>query len=204
MPDQESAASYQAMVIPADNATSVRVVQYARQSDLLPLLHREIGCDYVDATPELPSRFGSFVLWLDDVGLLKQPVEHNERAIALCRAVGYDVPDLAGTAVVTGGVGGEGDTRTLPPVLRDWLKDAFRQPPVDSRSSEPADERLHPATDARRDGHRPARGSGRLHGRPAGQPPRDATDSHRAGGTHRHRHGRPGPGASPADGPAPT
>jgi hypothetical protein len=55
------------------------------------------------------------VLWLDDVGLLKRPIEHNDRAIALCRVVGYVVADLAGTAVITGGATGAGDARTIPP-----------------------------------------------------------------------------------------
>jgi hypothetical protein len=206
MPAQESSASYQAMVIPADGTKPVRVVGYARQSDLLSLLYREIGCEHVDATPELSSRLGPFVLWLDDVGLLMQPVVHNDRAIALCRAVGYDVADLAGTAVVTGGVGDEGDTLTLPPVFRDWLLHAFRQVPTGPGSGDPTEEGEQSATDARRDGHRPARGSGRLGGRSATHAPQDATNSYGAGGAQRrHCHGRPGPatGASSADGPTP-
>lgn len=115
MSDEEHTASYEAVVIPADVAKPVHVVDYSSPQDLLHLLYREISCEYVDATPELPSRFGSFVVWLDDVGLYKRPIEHNDRAIALCRAVGYNVADLAGTAVVTGGVDGAGDTRTSHP-----------------------------------------------------------------------------------------
>jgi hypothetical protein len=126
--------AHEALVIPSDVLEPVRLVEYSRPQDLLDLLYREIGCDHVDTTPELPSRYGSFVLWVDDVGLLKQPIEHNDRAIGLCRAIGYDVPDLAGTAVITGGADGTGDTRTIPVGLRDHLLGVFQPTPV-----EPAD-----------------------------------------------------------------
>jgi hypothetical protein len=126
----------QALVIPADMQQPVRVIEYSRPDELLEVLYREIGCDYVDATPELPSRAGCFVLWLDDVGLLKRPIEHNDRAIALCRAIGYNVADLAGTAVVTGGTDGAGNTRTIPSALRDQLLATFHQPRVESDRSE--------------------------------------------------------------------
>jgi hypothetical protein len=130
---------HEALVIPVDVLVPVRVVEYSRPRDLLDLLYREIGCDYVDATPELPSRHGSFVLWLDDVGLLKQPVEHNDRAIALCRAVGYAVADLAGTAVVTGGAEGSGGTRTIPAALRDHLVSIFQPVPGELADTEAAE-----------------------------------------------------------------
>jgi hypothetical protein len=118
---RRSSVTQEALVVPVDVLEPVRVVEYSGPQDLLDLLYRQIGCDHEDPTPELPSRYGSFVLWLDDVGLLKRPIEHNDRAIASCRAVGYDVADLAGTAVITGGATGAGDTRTIPPALRDRL-----------------------------------------------------------------------------------
>jgi hypothetical protein len=166
--------TYQAVVIPADVTKPVHVVEYEQQSDLLHLLYREIGCDHVDATPQLSSRFGQFVLWLDDVGLLRRPIEHNDRATALCRATGYDVPDLAGTAVVTGGANAAGDTRTVPPELRDRLLRGF------------GTRRVKPTNDERRIGPR----------REAGRERRDS--AHR---TPRHR---PGSGASSSSEAGPT
>jgi hypothetical protein len=122
--------TYEAVVIPVDETQPARVVTYQSQRDLLPLLRREIGCDLVDSTPQLPSKFGPFRLWVDDIGLFRTPIEHNDRAIGLCRVAGYDVPDLAGTAVVTGGHTARGDTATIPPQLRNLLLEALAPPPA--------------------------------------------------------------------------
>lgn len=153
--------TYEALLIPAMVLEPVRAVEYSQPGDLSHLLRREIGCDIVDRTPQLRSRFGPFILWLDDVGLHQHPIRHNDRAIALCRAVGYDVADLAGAAVVTGGAAGSGDIRTIPPALRDWLLRAFNRPPAATAGVEPVKRRAElPARHGRR-ASSPARTSDR-------------------------------------------
>lgn len=118
--------AFQALVIPAALNQSVRVVEFAHRRELPGLIRREIGCTNVDLTPQIPTRFGPFALWLDDNGFYQQPVQHNHRAVALCRAFGYQVPDLARTAVLTAMDGG-GNVVTLPPQLRNWLLDGFQR-----------------------------------------------------------------------------
>ena len=71
-------------------------------NSLLALLYREIGCDTVDSSPDLATPDGPVRMWVDDEGLLRQPVAHNDRATAICRALGYDVPDVAGTVARVG------------------------------------------------------------------------------------------------------
>ena len=84
---------------------------------LLELLYREIVCDCVDKSPLLATPYGEMIFWVDDEGLLASPIAHNDRAIALARAVGWNTPDLAGVVVITGGYTEEGETLGVPSQL---------------------------------------------------------------------------------------
>ena len=184
---------HQALVIPADPSLPVRVVEYAQPREATSMIRREIGCQLLDLTPQLPSRFGRFALWVDDNGLYRQPVEHNDRAVALCRAHGYDVSDLARTVVVTG-MDAAGNVRTLPPGLRDWLIEAFDRL------------RARQAANEQQNHQQPTTGHDRRHHtqQPAARKdaaPGPARDTRREA----HRTAPPRrPGNRPAQGPAPS
>jgi hypothetical protein len=124
-----NASSGRALVIPAAFDTPLRVIDwpYPPHSDrrTLDVLYAEIGCDCIDATPAVSTPMGTLLGWSDDVSLLKDQPEYNDRAIALFRHFGYQVPALAGNIVLTGGADPVGDTLPLPPVLIDWLRIAF-------------------------------------------------------------------------------
>lgn len=114
-------APYTALVLPAGELPGngdlhpPRTVTWGGTSGaLLDLLYREIGCDCVDSSPDLWTPDGAVRMWGDDEGLLRRPVAHNDRALAICRALGYDTPDVGGTVVFTGGTDAEGDTLTVP------------------------------------------------------------------------------------------
>ena len=191
-PGQDGA--HQALVIPADPSLPVRVMEYAHPREVTRMIRREIGCQALDLTPQLPSRFGRFVLWVDDNGLYQQPVEHNDRAIALCRASGYDVPDLARTAVVTA-MDPDGNVRSLPPGLRDWLIDAFDR----LRTPQAANKQNQQITT----GHDRHPNRGHQTQQPATRrdsAPRPTRDTRREA----HRSPPPRPGNRPAQGPAPS
>jgi len=115
---------FEAVLIPADPDRDIEVVLYRKPEQLLDVLYEMIGCDCVDKTPRLTTQSGDeFRVWVDDVGLrpAEGEIEHNDRAIALCRSVGYEIPDVGGNAVVTGGDDVEGWTETVPPRLRDQI-----------------------------------------------------------------------------------
>ena len=124
-----NASSGRALVIPAAFDTPVRVIDwpYPPHSDrrTLDVLYAEIGCQCIDATPAVSTPMGTLLGWSDDVSLLKDQPEYNDRAIALFRHFGYQVPALAGNIVLTGGADPVGDTLPLPPALIDWLHAVF-------------------------------------------------------------------------------
>ena len=102
-----------AFVIPVDMAEPGRIVEWDADGKLLDLLHRETGCDCIDKSPELSTPYGSMAMWVDDEGLLADPIAHNDRALGLARAVGWMTPDLAGPVVITGGHIEDGTTLGL-------------------------------------------------------------------------------------------
>ena len=191
--------AHQALVIPADPTLPVRVMEYANPGDVTRMIRSEIGCHTLDLTPQLPSRFGRFVLWVDDNGLNRHPVEHNDRAIALCRASGYDVADLARTAVVTG-MDATGNVRSVPPGLRDWLLEAFGRL-RDPRAVPEQDQRTPTTEHDRRPDRRTPRSA--HNAQPPAQrrdaAPRPAHDARRAA----PRSGPPRNNGRPPLGPAP-
>lgn len=77
---------------------------------LLRLLYREVG-DTLDASTVVP---GYVRLWCQDDGLLAAEPDYNDRAIAVCRALGYLVPALAGPVVFIGAVQGEDEAGLSP------------------------------------------------------------------------------------------
>jgi hypothetical protein len=85
--------------------------------ELLDLLYREIDTDCVDCA-SIHTPDGDLTMWVSDNGLLVDPIDHNDRAIGICRGCGYDVPDVGGIAVFTGGADEEGDTLGIPEHLR--------------------------------------------------------------------------------------
>jgi hypothetical protein len=124
-----NASGGRALVIPAAFDAPLRVIDwpYPPHTDrrTLDVLYAEIGCDCIDATPAVPTPLGTLLGWSDDVSLLKDQPEYNDRAIALFRHFGYQVPALAGNIVLTGGADPVGDTLPLPPALIDWLHAVF-------------------------------------------------------------------------------
>ena len=121
-----TATTHHAIVLPAEISTPHRVIDWPYPSSraTLDLLYREIGCECVDASPSIPTPFGTLTYWVDDEGLFAEPVRHNDRGIALMRSLGYHVPDIAGTMVITGGADASGDTLGLPP-RADIVLDQF-------------------------------------------------------------------------------
>ena len=121
-----------ALVIPADPAAPVKVIAWPYGLDsmdsgaTLRLLYAEIGCTCIDATPQVRTPMGITVCgWSDDVSLLKDQPEYNDRAIAMFRHFGYQVPALAGNIVLTGGADPVGDTLPLDENLITWLVEVF-------------------------------------------------------------------------------
>ena len=122
-----------ALVIPADPAIPVRVIDWPYPPHTTPIarrtldvLYREIGCDCIDATPQVRTPMGPIVCgWSDDVSLLKDQPEFNDRAIAMFRHFGYAVSALAGTIVLTGGADPVGDTLPLDRDVCAWLVEVF-------------------------------------------------------------------------------
>jgi hypothetical protein len=113
-----------ALVIPAPFTAPVRLIDWplpphtgAIGRRTLDILYREIGCTCIDATPTVRTPLGAVTGWSDDVSLLKDQPEFNDRAIAMFRHFGYAVSALAGTIVLTGGADPVGDTLPLPPAL---------------------------------------------------------------------------------------
>jgi hypothetical protein len=102
-----------ALVLPAASDERPRPACWAGGA-LLGLLYREIDTDCIDSSPDLTTPYGVMRMWVADDGLLQSEIKHNDRAIAICRAVGYDVPDVGGTAVFTGGTDDDGDTLGIP------------------------------------------------------------------------------------------
>jgi hypothetical protein len=109
-----------ALVLPTAFSDLPRAVTWTGER-LLDVLYREIGTDCVDSSPDLETPYGRMRMWVADDGLLQAEIDHNDRAIAICRAVGYNVPDVGGIAVFTGGTGRMGETLGLPDQLRDRI-----------------------------------------------------------------------------------
>lgn len=105
-----------ALVIPADPTVACRLIDVDPEK-LLDTLYAEIGTDCVDSG-RFPAPFepGYGRIWVSDDGLMVERPEYNDRAIALARHMGWEVPALAGTAVVTGGEDPEGESIGLDPI----------------------------------------------------------------------------------------
>lgn len=109
-----------ALVLPVAFSEMPRVVTWTGPH-LLDLLYREIGTDCIDSSPDLHTPHGRTRMWVADNGLLQPEIEHNDRAIALCRGVGYNVPDVGGVAIFTGGTDPNGDTLGIPDQLAERI-----------------------------------------------------------------------------------
>jgi len=128
-PVAPAGSQHWAIVVPPDVTAEYRVIKWPYQQDgaTLAVLHREIGCDCVDASPRMQTPHGQFEFWCDDVGLLAEDYQHNDRMIVLARVVGYPVRDIAGTVVLTGGTDPAGHTLGLSPEVFAWLTVALEQ-----------------------------------------------------------------------------
>lgn len=115
---------HRAIVVPTALSEPARLVTFT-PTQLLDVLKREIGCEYVDSSPRLATHLGEFRMWVDDTGLVDGEIDHNDRAIAMCRTVGYNIGDVGGTAVFTGTEDEVGDTLGLPFGLWGAMLDAF-------------------------------------------------------------------------------
>lgn len=111
-----------ALVLPAELTAAHRIVEFTGDADLLPLLHRETGADLVDAATVIP---GQLTMWVGDDSLFDDTLEHNDRAIALCRHLGYQIPDVRGAVVFTGGPDAAAYTRGIGADLLAWLDTAL-------------------------------------------------------------------------------
>jgi hypothetical protein len=134
-----------ALVIPADPAVPVKVIAWPYGLDsrdsgaTLRLLYAEIGATCIDATPQIRTPMGAVVCgWSDDVSLLKDQPEYNDRAIAMFRHFGYQVPALAGNIVLTGGADPVGDTLPLDENLITWLVEVFASVAADMAAQDGA------------------------------------------------------------------
>jgi hypothetical protein len=132
-----------ALVIPADPAAPVKVIDWPYPPHTgrrtLDILYAEIGCQCIDATPTVRTPMGLMVTgWSDDVSLLKDQPEFNDRAIAMFRHFGYDVHALAGNIVLTGGCDPVGDTLPLDENLITWLVEVFASVAADMAAQDGA------------------------------------------------------------------
>ncbi|MGH3622066.1 MAG: hypothetical protein ACRDQ5_09795 [Sciscionella sp.] len=59
---------------------------------------------------------------MGDESLLGDTIEHNRRAIALCRDCGYDVADVGGVAAVTSYDPATGEPASPPAEVLDYLR----------------------------------------------------------------------------------
>lgn len=113
-----------ALVVPADVDLAIRLVEFT-DSGQQRQFEDLIGCreGYLDRSPRLYTAAGEMRMWVDEVGLLVKHIEHNDRAIAVCRAIGYQVPDVGGTAIFTGGDSEDGEvTLGLPePLILEFI-----------------------------------------------------------------------------------
>lgn len=106
-----------AIVVPAPLDQPVRLVEWEKDFQLLGILQRETGYEWIDGSPQIHTPSGTVCMWVGDDSLLQDSVDHNDRAIGLCRACGYNVPDVGGTAVFTGGADEDGETLSIPAEL---------------------------------------------------------------------------------------
>jgi hypothetical protein len=113
------------ILIPADYHELPLQIHWEKEGELLPLLYRHIGQNLDASTICGPERVpGGLRLWCQDDGLLKAEPEYNDRAIALCRWVGYDVDALAGPILIIGSVHGENETGLNSKTLA-WLLESL-------------------------------------------------------------------------------
>lgn len=98
-----------AVVIPAVDHDPIRIITFTEQS-LLTDLYREIGVDELGWSGLLHTPVGDMRMWCDDNGLIREGgYLRNERALSVCWWIGYQVEEVAGTVVFTGGEGLEGE-----------------------------------------------------------------------------------------------
>lgn len=110
-----------AIVVPPNVADPIRLVEWEHDHELLAILQRETGYEWVDSSPQIHYPAGTICMWVGDDSLLQDVVDHNDRAIGLCRACGYNVPDVGGPAVFTGGADEEGETLSIPDELLEII-----------------------------------------------------------------------------------
>lgn len=120
-----------AIVLPADPAAPHRIVEWkhnAHGNDFLNMAYREIGTpNAIDSSRIINTPLGPIHYWCDDVGLLQPIIDHNDRGIALFRALGYQVPDIAGTIVIVGGITPDEYVDGLNPTLLYWLDERLTE-----------------------------------------------------------------------------
>jgi hypothetical protein len=109
--------THTALLIPADPAAPHRTLTWDGDG-LLPVLYRELGDELTAATvaPAGPVP-GGLRLWGQDRALLVADPDYNDRAIAICRHFGYQVPALAGPIVFLGAVDGDEEAGLAPAML---------------------------------------------------------------------------------------
>jgi hypothetical protein len=76
------------------------------------------GFDAATVTPAHGEAPGGLRLWCLDNALLADKPEYNDRAIAVCRHFGYNVPALAGPIAFIGAIDGEDEAGLHPIMLR--------------------------------------------------------------------------------------
>jgi hypothetical protein len=104
------------ILVPVDPTAAHRLITWEDTPSgdgLLRVLYRELG-DTLDASTVMPGRVR---LWSQDTSLNTPDPAYNDRAIAVCRALGYDVAALAGPIVFIGAVRGEDEAGLSPAML---------------------------------------------------------------------------------------
>jgi hypothetical protein len=107
-------------VIPVSTAEPVRVISQTVETDL-GVLRAEIGSERLDHADFL-TPWGPIQLWVGGDSLLGPRIEHNLRAISLCRDFGYNVADVGGVAVITSYERPSGASVSPPTQVLDYLQ----------------------------------------------------------------------------------
>jgi len=113
------------ILVPVDPDVPHRTIGWDNPVELVPLLHGEIGCEYLDGGLTVHATTEVLRIYADDAAARRHPLNH--RATAVCRSLTQsDEPYVAGPAVFVGGeVSSLGDVSGLTPAAYAWLDAAL-------------------------------------------------------------------------------
>lgn len=101
------------VIVPAEADKPILRFEFDGDRDLMPALHEILG-DNIDLSGQIHSARGRLQMAVRGDSLTRPGADiPNERAIAVCRSSGYNVPDVIGRAAFWGGADEAGNAQGL-------------------------------------------------------------------------------------------